>query len=336
VGRVVAEYAGAFVVWGEHGESEARIAGRLRHDTRTERGEQPAVGDWVAFTPAGGGEGENDGLGLIHRVLPRKTKLSRRAAGQEAIEQVIAANLDTVFVVTSLGQDEFNPRRLERYLAAVWEGGAKPVLVLTKTDLADDAEAARRSIEHLTGRIPVHGVSALSGDGLEELDRYLRPGETLALVGSSGVGKSTLVNHWLGQEAQDVSAVRADGKGRHTTSHRQIFVLPSGALVIDTPGMRELGLWADNEGLEESYGDVEELAALCRFRDCRHQSEPGCAVKAAVESGDLSIARLEGYMRLKVELGQLSARRDEQARREERGRERRLSREIKRAPKRRR
>ncbi|GAB4255625.1 MAG: ribosome small subunit-dependent GTPase A [Thermoleophilia bacterium] len=332
VGRVVAEYAGAYVVRAAEGEYGVRVSGRLRHESRGDPANLPAVGDWVVFARPGG---DGRGLGMIHGVLPRRTKLSRRAAGAEATEQVIAANVDVVFVVSALGQD-LNLRRIERYLATVWEGGATPVLVLTKTDLADDLQAARAAVEPVAGLVDVRAVSALTGEGLSDLDAYLNPGRTLALIGSSGVGKSTLVNYWLGKNVQEVLDVREDGKGRHATTHRQLFVLPSGALVIDTPGMREVGLWGAERGVEEAFPEIQELAHHCRFRDCRHEGEPGCAVREAVEQGRLSQDRLEAFRKLRRELEDSAARREVQSRREKRRKERRMAKEIRRTPKKRR
>ncbi|HSS02720.1 MAG TPA: ribosome small subunit-dependent GTPase A [Kofleriaceae bacterium] len=289
-------------------------SGRLRHTLHFE--ELPTVGDWVAITaPAG------DEPALIHGILPRTTQLIRRAAGKRHDGQVIAANVDTFFVVTSANRDA-NPRRLERYLTAVRDSGAAMVIVVNKTDLADPAELAA-TLAALTDAAPdvaVVAVSAHRGDGLAALEPHLRPGHTVALIGSSGVGKSSLVNHWFGFAHQLVHVIDDSDRGRHTTSRRELFALPGGALVIDTPGMRELALLGTDDGLDETFADVTALAAACRFRDCRHQGEPGCAVDAAIDAGELDPGRLAGMHKLERELAAAELRRDRAERRAERAR----------------
>lgn len=300
-GRVVAEHRGEYSVVTEEGERRAEVSGRLRLAIRQGERERPAVGDWVALDLPSDAD-----QAIIHAVLPRRSKLSRKAAGREDIEQVIAANVDAVFLVSSLDHD-LNARRIERYLAVIWESGAKPVVVLTKSDLCPQrVNDAVDMVRHQAPGVPVFALSALTGEGVEQLDAYLAAGLTVALVGSSGVGKSTLLNRWLGQQRQAVQEVRSDGKGRHTTTHREMLPLPSGGLVVDTPGMRELAVWADDDeqaeaGLQDAFADVTRLSESCRFRDCRHEGEPGCAVALAIEQGELEAPRLASYLKLRAE-----------------------------------
>jgi ribosome biogenesis GTPase / thiamine phosphate phosphatase len=305
-GRVMRELRGAYeLATGdpERPEMAASPAGRLWH------GEEgmgaPAVGDWVAVRPPA----SPSEPGLIRAVLPRRSKFSRKAAGARTDEQVVAANVDTVFLMMGLDRD-FNPRRIERYLAAGWESGAEPVLVLSKADLADEgpdgpngiAERVRVVEEVALGAVPVLPVSARTGQGVAALAPFLLPGRTVSVLGSSGVGKSTLINHLLGREVQRTSEVRAsDDRGRHTTTHRALFITPSGALLLDTPGMRELQLWEADEGLGTVFADIEELAEGCRFSDCAHEGTPGCAVEAAVAAGGLDPGRLESWRKLQKE-----------------------------------
>lgn len=292
--------------------SHARLSGKLRHETPPH--ELPTVGDWVAVA-----EDESD-VATVHRVLERRTQLVRRAAGEADREQVIAANVDVFFIVTSANRDA-NPRRLERYLAAVWESGARPAIVLNKVDLVARDELAEeigrlRSRSGAAGvaadaeHVPIVGVSAHTGAGLDELTSLVTPGETFAMVGSSGVGKSSLVNRLLGAERQAVLEIDENDRGRHTTTHRELFALADGRLAIDTPGMRSFGLLDAEAGLEEVFADVEALAATCRFRDCGHQGEPGCAVLAAIDSGDLEADRLASAQKLERELLAIERRRD--------------------------
>ncbi|HEU0299888.1 MAG TPA: ribosome small subunit-dependent GTPase A [Longimicrobium sp.] len=310
--RVVAEHRDRYVVADGDGERAAVLAGRLRHRSRS-RDDLPATGDWVAVDAGA------DGTAAIHAVLPRRSAFRRKVAGEVTEAQVLAANVDVALVAAALPA-ELNERRIERYLALAWESGAVPVVVLTKADLADDVDAAVRAVRAVAPGTDVAAVSAVSGEGVDALARWLRPGRTAVLLGSSGVGKSTLTNRLLGAEALRTGAVRDDGKGRHTTTHRQLVRLESGALLIDTPGMRELQLWTADAGLESAFADVEALAACCRFGDCAHRAEPGCAVRAAAESGALDPARLESWHRLRRELAWLEVRQDEAAASAERAR----------------
>ena len=255
----------------------------------------PTVGDYVMVK-----EVEN-GDALILSTLPRSSCFSRRAPGPVPREQAIAANFDYVFILQSMNRN-FNLRRLERYLALAWQSGATPVVVLTKADLTEDRAAFLAQAESAAPGVPVHAVSARTGEGMAALAPYLQQGKTLVFLGSSGVGKSSLVNALAGEEIMDVSGIReSDGRGRHTTTHRELVMLSCGAMVIDTPGMRELGMWDVSEGLGQAFSDIEKYAQMCRFRDCRHENEPGCAVRAAIESGELDESRLESYRKLKSE-----------------------------------
>ena len=305
-GRVVAEHRRRYSVSTGGGEVSAVLAGRLRHDSAGHE-DLPAVGDWVGISRESG-----DGTAIVRFAVPRRSAFVRRSAGTVTEAQVIAANVDVALIATALPGD-LSSRRLERYLTLAWESGAMPVVVLTKSDLSDDVRDALDQAGLAAPGVDVIAVSAVSGDGLDVLTTRLEPGRTAVLLGSSGVGKSTLVNRLLGMEQQRTASVASTGRGRHTTTHRELVRLANGALLIDTPGMRELQLWSADDGLGSTFVDVEAYAASCRFRDCAHDQEPGCAVLDAVASGELGIERLEAWRQLSRELAFLARKQDERA-----------------------
>lgn len=307
-GRVFAEYKNFYKVVYEGGEILADISGKLLYSAELQQ-DFPAVGDWVVITPR-----QNENRGTIHHILPRNSKFSRKVAGTNTREQIIAANVDTVFIVNSMNND-FNPRRIERYLLLAWESGANPVIVLSKSDLCHNAEEIIAEAEAVALGVPVHAVSTYMTLGLDGLKKYFKEGSTIALIGSSGVGKSSLINYFLGESIQKVQELRGDGqKGKHTSTHREIFVLPEGGLLIDTPGMREIQLWDAEEGLQEAFEDIETIAAECFFKDCRHEKEPGCAIREAIENGSLAEERFESYKKLERELFHLEKKQSNAAR----------------------
>jgi len=305
-GRVVVEDRGLYVVATPGGEVRAAVTGRLRFEAAGNPAAFPAVGDWVAL------DVREDG-GTIQALLPRQTAFSRLAPGDETYTQVLGANIDVVFIVTSLNR-EFNVRRLERYLSAVWESGARPIVLLSKADLAEDLEGCRLAAETSAPGVPILVVSAVDGTGLDDVRALMAPGRTVAVVGSSGVGKSTLINALAGQDLQAVSEVRLDdARGRHTTSRRHLIHLGGAGLILDTPGMREFAL-LDDVGLATSFADVDAVAATCRFSDCAHRSEPGCAVRVAIDSGALAPDRLDAFKKLEREAAAAERRVDALAR----------------------
>ena len=294
--RVAAQHRGEYVLLTETEEIRAKAAGRLFYEHKV-GGQLPAVGDWVGVTPPA----------TITSILPRRSAFIRKHAGDDSTEQVLAANVDTAFLLAGL-DDDFSLRRLERYITTAWESGASPIVVLTKADLCDDVPAAVLAVESVAIGVPVHPVSNVLGTGLEALAPYLQPGRTVVLLGSSGVGKSTLLNRLAGAEVMATRAVAADGTGRHTTVHRELVPLAGGGLVIDTPGLRELQFWEGD--LNAAFEDIEALATECRFRNCAHTTEPGCAVLAATDAGTLELDRLRSWRKLQRELEAVAARTD--------------------------
>jgi ribosome biogenesis GTPase len=305
-GRIIIQQRGGYRVVTEAGEVDARASGTLMK-TASDEG-RPAAGDWVALEPRPG-----ETTALVQAVLPRRTAFVRKASGPRGGAQVVAANVDVALLVASLNAD-LNLRRLERYLATTYESGAEPVIVLTKADLADDLEAAVAEVDAIAFGAPVLALSARTGQGMAALGAWLAPGRTAVLLGSSGAGKSTLVNALLGEARMATAEIREDDdRGRHTTTHRELVLLPEGGLILDTPGMRELGLWEAEAGVSATFEDVEGLAAQCRFSDCSHRGEPGCAVRAAIAAGELPAERLAAYEKLQAELAYEHRREDPRA-----------------------
>ncbi len=294
-GRVLSQEKGLYRLISEEGELLAEVSGRFRHNAES-ASDFPAVGDFVMAELS-----PYEGHAAIQDILPRKSAFIRKAAGTGNTEQVVAANIDTVFICMSLNND-FNIRRLERYLSVAWDSGAVPAVVLTKSDLCTDIGEYVNSVEQAAVGVDIVSVSAMEQEGYKKLLPYIRNGRTVAFIGSSGVGKSTLINRLLGEDRLTTNGLRNDDKGRHTTTRRELLLLEQGGMVIDTPGMRELGLWEPEEGLSISFSDIEALAAMCRFQNCSHTNEPHCAVREAIDKGVLSEERLRSYRKLKAEL----------------------------------
>ena len=308
--RVIRQLRDLSTLMTARGDLPGVVSGRFRHAARGPA-DYPAAGDWAAVNVFPGGQV------LIEALLPRRSAFTRKAAGEAVEAQVVAANVDTVFLVSGLDGD-FNLRRIERYLTAAWSSGAEPVIVLNKADLRPDLDDVIARTAAIAPGVAIVPASARDERGLDALAPYLLPRKTIAFLGSSGVGKSTMINRLLGEERFLTSAVSdgAAGRGRHTTTVREIVRLPGGALLIDTPGLRELQLWADDDGLDRTFDEIDRLAARCRFPDCGHGQEPGCAVRAAVESGDLDRGRWESYLKLRLELRRLELKKDEKTRRQ--------------------
>ncbi|WP_250857424.1 ribosome small subunit-dependent GTPase A [Oceanirhabdus seepicola] len=295
LGRVTLEHKHTYRIMTENGEVLGRVSGKLNYEANGTQ-DYPAVGDWVAIDR----DSDKHGEAIIHKILPRKSSLSRKVAGNRADEQIIAANVDTVFICMALNKD-FNIRRLERYISVVWESGAIPSIILTKSDLCEDIDLSVAQVEEVAIGIEIHVVCALEKEGVDEIAEVIGHNDTVTFIGSSGIGKSTLINALLGEEKMLVNDIReSDHKGKHTTTHRELVKLTDGGVVIDTPGMRELQIYSVD--FDASFKDIEELASKCRFVDCKHKTEPNCAVKSAINDGTLSKERLKSYEKLKREL----------------------------------
>ncbi len=298
--RITAQFSKQYRIITQEGEQSAIVTGKYEYEAAS-KSDFPAVGDWVMVEPLQG-----ESRAVIHQLLPRKSAVTRREAGSVPDEQIIAANMDTVFIINALNKD-FNVRRIERYLIAVWESGAAPVVLLTKADLCESPGDHVAQVEAVAPGVPVHAVSSLMDQGKEQLQAYLVQGKTVAITGTSGAGKSTLLNWLSGQEMQRVQGIREeDARGRHTTTHRELFVLPGGAIMVDTPGMRELQLWDSEEGFEATFADIATLAKQCRFHDCRHETEAGCAVREALQDGTLDAKRYANYKKTERELAHIA------------------------------
>jgi ribosome biogenesis GTPase len=305
--RIGRENRQNYLAYFEHGEIICEISGRYRYDNNG-RGNYPAVGDWVGVEV-----GPDRNRAIIHKLLPRKSAFLRKVAGKTTEEQVIAANIDTIFIVCGL-DGNYNLRRIERYISLTWESGATPVILLNKADICSRVEECQNEVAEIAIGVPVYTISASQNQGIDVISEYILPGRTSAFLGSSGVGKSTIINSLAGEKILKVNEVSDMGsRGRHTTTHRELVILPGGGVVIDTPGMREIQVWGDEDGLHQAFNDIEELAANCHFRDCRHLREPGCAVRAAIDDGSLDSGRLKNYFRLMKELRYLASRQKKKA-----------------------
>lgn len=294
VGRVTSQEKGIYRIVSEQGEKLAKISGKFRYNAGR-ISDYPAVGDFVMTD-----WNDEGGNAIVHHILQRKSSVIRKAAGNAYKEQVVATNIDTIFLCMSLNND-FNIRRLERYLSIAWDSGATPVIVLTKADLCMDLEEKLSDVSSVAFGVDILVTTAVEQNGYETLKPYISEGKTVAFIGSSGVGKSTLINCLLGEYKLDTNGLRNDDKGRHTTTHRELILLPDGGMVIDTPGMRELGMLDSEVGISQTFEDIEELTEQCRFSDCSHNTEPGCAIRRALESGELSEERWQSYLKLKSE-----------------------------------
>jgi ribosome biogenesis GTPase len=302
--RVATAQREKYQIYGNFGELKAEISGKFRFRTSA-NGDFPVVGDWVASKISGA-----NNLAIIEAILPRLNKFSRKTAGKLTAEQVLVANINILFLVSGLDSD-FNLRRIERYLTLALESNARPVILLNKTDLCPQLEEKKEAVASIAAGIPIHTLSALRHQGIEELKKYINPGTTVAFLGSSGVGKSTIINCLLGEDKLKVGAVReSDSRGRHITTRRELLIIPQGGMVVDTPGLRELQLWSEENTLETNFPDISKFAAECKFRDCEHLHEPECAVQRAIASGELDSKRFQSYLKLKKEIRYLATRKE--------------------------
>lgn len=295
LGRVIEEHRNLYKIITESGKVVGQVSGKIQYEA-VNRIDYPAVGDWVVLDRVE----DKEGNAIINGVLSRRSKFSRKIAGRTNEEQIIAANVNILFICMALNHD-FNLQRLERYTSLAWNSGAMPVVILTKSDLCSDVDEKIADVMDTAPGVDVYAVSAINELGLEQVETYIEFGKTVSFVGSSGVGKSTLINHLLGFESQDTAGIRNDDKGRHTTTYRELVLAPNGGILIDTPGMREIHLLDDTDGIESSFADIEELARNCKFSDCKHINEPNCAVIEAIENGELSERRFQNYLKLKKE-----------------------------------
>ena len=323
IGRICTEYKENYKLFSEYGELTASISGKFRNNCRT-REDFPAVGDWVLFDLIAG-----ENKAIIQEILPRKSKFSRKVAGQQTQEQIIASNVDFAFIVCALNYD-FNLRRIERYLSLIWQSGATPVVVLTKTDLCSDVQGKISEVENIAFGVDVNAISNVSADGIEILQKYFIDNKTVVLLGSSGVGKSYLINNISKAEIMKVNVLRNGlEKGRHTTTHKQMIILPDGGLIIDTPGIRELQLWDADDGISQTFSDIEDLAKNCKFGDCTHSNEPNCAIRKAIKDGILDSSRLENYLKVQKEQEYLTSRQSQSAAKVERDKWKAIHKQIK-------